>query len=217
MYIDTETTYSILEESLDITTPEMINLGRVGINSDTPTMYNKIYPKPLGILIEDSYNNPFFPIRPMPRLDTSAVNLIEIYKRYKTLYAGTFNNFMLPWHYCIEFVGTSYQVFATRPFDTKFPISSLESQNRQEFWNETTKQFMKDSIFDINMAIHVLVIGDSDYDVYTKKFYNTLARMCIVPFIRYFKLPNAGKQRIFPLNMGRNFDFAYLMNYVVKG
>jgi hypothetical protein len=217
MFIDTITTYSILEETESLSLDQLVKLGRIDMNSDKQSLINKIFPRPLGVLIQDSYNNPFFPIRPTPRLDTSTMNLLEIYKRFKTLYSGSFTDTFLPWHYCIEFVGNTYQVFATRPIDMKFPLSSIQAQNRKDFWNEATQQFMTDNIFDINMAIHVLVIGDSNFDVYPNPFYNKLSRTCVVPFIRYFKLPNAGLQRIFSLNMGKNFDFTYLLNYVVKG
>lgn len=213
-FIDFENTQSILENVDEINLTALENLPRTDISNEKPNMSNKFILRPSGILIQDSYNNPFFPIRPTPRLDTSNFNLAEVYKRYKTLYSGTIDPLFLPWHFCIEFIGSSYYVFSTRPVDMKFPLNNYDAVDRQHFWNDDTQKFINDNIFDINMAIHILVIGDSNIDVYTKKFYELLARVSIIPYIRYFKLPDGGRQRIFPLNMGKKFNFDYIMNYV---
>ena len=215
MYIDCDNTYKLLtEDEVDIMATGT-QLDRVLTSKDAPSISNKFLIKPQGILISDSYNNPFFPIRPRPRIDTAKMDLFEIYRRYREVYYQ-FGVSLLPWHFVIEFINNRYFVFSTRPFDYKFPMTNVEvaADQRKDFWNEDTKQFMTDAIFDISTAIHVLVVGDSNIDIYTKKFYELLGRMCVVPFIRFFKLPEGFGQRIFTLNMGHKFNKNLLIKFV---
>jgi len=214
MLIDYDKTLKLLTEDVDNIDPLIINhLGRVDAAKDHPSISNKFKPKPLGIIISDSYNNPFFPIRPMPRIDSAKIDLILIYKRFRELYSQ-FEVTLLPWHYVIEFIKDRYYVFNTRPIDMFFPVSNQDVMNRQDLWDDVTKTFMKNYIFDIKEAIHILVVGDSSIDVYTKKFYELLGRMCIVPNIRYFKIANIDYETIVPLNMGRKFNLSLTTKFV---
>jgi len=62
MLINFKETYKLLTEGVDnIDTLIVNNLGRVDASKDHPSISNKFKPRPLGIIIEDSYNNPFFP------------------------------------------------------------------------------------------------------------------------------------------------------------
>ncbi len=176
---------------------------------------NKIRNRPKGIIIQDSYNNPFLSIRPRPQLDTSKVDLIEIHKRYKELYSKFYSDF-LPWHYCIELVEDRYTVFNTRPIDMKFPITNEEIKKRDDLlkWDDLTNIFFKENLFDISECIHVMIIGDSNIDIYTNRIYKIIGRVCISPFLRYFKLPEGIFQRTFPLNLGKKFKINILEKYV---
>ena len=214
MLIDYNQTLNILTEDVDNIDTLIVNhLGRVSAANDHPSISNKFKPKPLGIIISDSYNNPFFPIRPMPRIDSSKIDLILIYKRFRELYSQ-FEVTLLPWHFVIEFIKDRYYVFNTRPIDMFFPVNNQDVVNRQDLWDDVTKTFMKNYIFDIKEAIHILVVGDSNIDVYTKKFYELLGRMCIVPNIRYFKIANIDYETIVPLNMGRKFNLSLTTKFV---
>jgi len=143
MLIDYDQTCKILTEDVDnIDTLIVNNLGRVDASKDHPSISNKFKPRPLGIIIEDSYNNPFFPIRPMPRVDSAKIDLILIFKRFRELYSQ-FDITLLPWHFVIEFIKDRYYVFNTRPIDMFFPVDNRQVQNRQDLWNDTTKTFMK--------------------------------------------------------------------------
>lgn len=198
-------TYSIITEG-----------DRLDISRDTASISNKIKIKPKGILISDSYNNPFFPIRPRPRIDTSKVNLIEVFKRYREKYSK-FNSLLLPWHFCVEIVEDKYMVFNTRPIDLKFPITNIELKQQQHpEWDELTELFFKENIFDVSEAIHILIIGDSNLDIYTKHMYEIIGRTCIAPFIRYFRLPEGIFQRTFPLNIGRKFNMDLLTKFIKR-
>jgi hypothetical protein len=213
MFINYENTSKLILENVG---DDIINtLGRTQPSKDHPSISNKFKPRPLGILIQDSYNNPFFPIRPLPRIDTSKLDMLLIYKRFRELYSQ-FEVTLLPWHFVIEFVQDHYFVFNTRPLDMFFPISSEEVLNRQELWDDVTKTFMTNKLFDIKEALHVLVIGDSNLDIYTLKFYELLGRMCIVPFVRYFKIMRTEYKSIVPLNMGRKFNFNLVSKFIKR-
>ena len=214
MLINYTQTLDILTEDVNnIDVLHINNLGRVQAAKDHPSISNKFKPRPLGILIEDSYNNPFFPIRPMPRIDSAKIDLFLIYKRFRELYSQ-FAVTLLPWHFVIEFIEDRYFVFNTRPVDMFFPVSNQDVLNRQDLWDDTTKTFMKNYIFDIKDALHILVVGDSSIDVYTRKFYELLGRICIVPYIRYFKIANIDYETIVPLNMGRKFNLDFATKFV---
>jgi len=216
MLIDYDKTLKLLTEDVDnIDALVVTNLGRVTAAKDHPSISNKFKPKPLGILIEDSYNNPFFPIRPMPRVDSAKIDLFLIYKRFRELYSQ-FEVTLLPWHFVIEFIEDRFYVFNTRPIDMFFPLSNQDVLNRQDLWDDTTKTFIKNYMFDIKEALHILVVGDSNIDIYTKRFYELLGRVCIVPFIRYFKIANIDYETIVPLNMGRKFNLSLTTKFVKR-
>jgi len=212
MLISFEDTYQLLTEDLaDIIVNE---LPRINDSRDRPIISNKFTTKPKGFIITDSYNNPFFPIRPRPRIDTAKMDIFEIYRRTRELYSQ-FGVTLLPWHYVLEFIENRYYIFSTRPVDMKFPVTNNDVKDkRQDLWDDATKRFMFENVFDISEMIHILIIGDSSLDVYTKKFYEVLGRMCIVPFIRFFKLPEGFGQRTFFLNIGHKFNPNLLTKFV---
>lgn len=214
MLIHYNTTLKLITEDVNnIDSLIVNNLGRVDAAKDHPSISNKFKPKPLGIIISDSYNNPFFPIRPLPRVDSAKIDLFLIYKRFRELYSQ-FDVTLLPWHFVIEFIEDRFYVFNTRPVDMFFPVSNQDVMNRQDLWNDITKTFMKNYIFDIKEALHILVVGDSNIDICTRKFYELLGRICIVPFIRYFKIANIDYETIVPLNMGRQFNLDLTTKFV---
>lgn len=200
--ISFQNVYNVLYESTKINQSKNIN-----------SISNKFKLRSQGIIITDSYNNPFLPITPKPRIDTSALELPEIFRRYKELYTST-ENIFLPWHYCIEFVESRYYVFNTRPINMKYPLSNNEVEDNN--WNESTKTFMNNNIFDISNFIHICIIGDSSLDVYTRQFYELLSRICILPILSKEKLPGDMFQRIFPLNLGSRFNVNYINKFIRK-
>ena len=72
MLININETYELITEK-----------KRVNSSKDNASISNKFTIKPQGILIQDSYNNPFFPIRPRPRIDTAKFDLLEVVKKYE--------------------------------------------------------------------------------------------------------------------------------------
>jgi len=207
-------TYNIITEDIkNIDSLIVNNLGRIDSSQDNPAISNKFKPRPLGFIIQDSYNNPFFPIRPLPVIDSSKIDLILIFKRFRELYSQ-FDITLLPWHFVIEFIKDRYYVFNTRPIDMFFPVNNNQVLNRQELWDDVTKNFFRNFNFDIKEALHILIIGNSNIDVYTKKFYELLGRVCIVPYVRYFKIPAIDYETIIPMNMGIKFNLSLCTKFV---
>lgn len=188
--------------------------SRIAITSDDPTRVNKFKTRPQGILLQDTYNNPFFPIQPKPRLDTSKFELPEVYRRMRELYLKK-DPLFLPWHFMIELVGNDYYIFNTRPINMNFPIDSNRAKENSDNFNDQTKSFFEDNIYDISEAIHVCILGDTDRDVYRKIFYEILARTCFLPIITYFRFPKALYQRIFPLNIGKRLNFNLISKFIM--
>lgn len=209
MIVNVDKTYEMLQEAVQ----ERLNISR-----DAASISNKFTTKPQGFIIQDSYNNPFLPVRPRPRVDTSKMDLIELFKRVRENY-GRFSMNFLPWHYVVEFITDRYYVFNTRPIDLRYPLTNNEVDKfveRKKDWDNITKLFLQDNIFDISEAIHICIIGDSNVDIYTKKIYELIGRSCIVPFIRYFKIPQGVFQRLFPLNIGRKFNIDYISKHTTR-
>jgi hypothetical protein len=208
MYVKLKNTYKILHEAdSDI---------RLDITKDAASISNKFKIKPQGFILQDTYNNPFLPVRPRPRVDTSKMDLVEVFKRVRELY-GRFSMSFLPWHYVCELVGDRYYVFNTRPIDLQFPMTTndvLRFKERKKTWDNVTNIFMNDRVFDISEAIHICIIGDTNLDVYPKKIYEQIGRTCMVPFVRYFKLPEGLFQRTFPFNIGKRFNMNLLTKFV---
>ena len=180
-------------------------------------MQNKFKLRPQGLLISDTYNSPFFPIRPVPRVDTAQFNLPIVTKRYRELYTQ-FKSTFLPWHYVCEMIDEQYYIFNTRPIDMTFPIDNLTAKQikdeKEIEWDENTTRFMKDNIFDISQAIHICIIGDSNKDVYVRKLYELIAKLCLLPTINRYKLPGGLYQRVFILNMGQRFNFNQISKFI---
>jgi len=186
---------------------KLLNEFLIDQTRDIPSKPNKIINRTKGIIICDTYNNPFFPIDTI-RIDNADSNLNKVFNRYKQLYA-TDKSVYLPCHYCIELIEYNYVVYNTRPLNLKFPIvkSELEEHN----WDNITKQFIK-LPNELTEYIHVWVIGDSNSDMYSKKFYNCLATMCIEPILFNNKQSKTLIDNVFPLNMGINFKMNKMSN-----
>jgi hypothetical protein len=186
---------------------------RISISKDDSSVINKIDTKPKGLIISDSYNHFAFPIRPKPRIDTHRIDLHEINQRYRELY-GQFEHNMLPWHFTVELVEDRYYVFNTRPIDMKFPLTNVELKNRNVIEQDAeVNKFLYENIVDVSECIHIVIVGDSNLDIYTKRTYEAIGKYCISPFIRYFKIPSGVFQRTYFFNMGKKFNKDLLVRF----
>lgn len=200
---------------------EEIQTLKIDETRDRPSSKNYFLTKPQGIIIQDSYNNFAFPVRPLPKVDSNKCELPLLANRFRELYLE-FQNNVLPWHYVIEMIGNRYYVFNTRPITMRYPIKHNEMIRRESLlpfsvkWDDEMNRFMERRLFNIDDAIHVCILGDSTQDVYPRNFYKVLGAFAVRPFIHYFKLPQTSKTRTFSLNTGSKFNFEYLFKFLYK-
>lgn len=110
---------------------------------------------PKGIIIFDSYNNPWFPLQ-WVRLDQNKFSTGTMKKEFHTIYGGIDTLFM-PWHYTVEYLDNDYYALSTRPITYKSLIPGYEEY------------------------ISICIVGDSKTDVYSKELYKVLAHELINP------------------------------------
>jgi len=184
------------------------------ISCDSLSRHNKFF-RPRGVVISDSYNNLFFPIK-HPILDTSKFDLPILFHEFKHTY-GSYNLNFLPWHYVIDFIQNQYYVFNTRPIDQIFPLNNndlIQISKNTEKLSDSTKKFIEILPFEIQKSIHVLIIGDSNYDIYTKKFYQVLASIAVTPILELGGLPKEIGLRIFCFNLFSKFSESIFSTYI---
>ena len=142
-----------------------------------------------GYLIMDSYNNPFFPINQI-QIDTSEFNTSKLKKYFHEEYGGKPNDLFLPWHFTIETINSWPYIINTRPFNYKTIIEDYED------------------------FIVIMIIGDSNRDIYTQEFYKNIANFCINPFrfIPSFNILNQRKD--FKFFTGKNFNKDLLFKWI---
>jgi len=207
-YVSFEDTVNLITEATRLT----------GVKDESSTA-NVFTTKPQGILIQDTYNNPIFPIQPKPQIDTDRLDLVDIFKRFRELYKA-FNTLLLPWHFVVEFVKGQYYVFNTRPINMKYPVDMNTAEKIVKKNGATltklTEKYFTEKPFPISEAIHVAVVGDSSLDVYTKAIYDVIGKFVISPFTKYFRLMESVGQSIFPLNLGKHFNLDYVVRFSRK-
>lgn len=210
--------YIVEEENEDRTiSREIDRLSKQQL--DDATIQNAFTNRPQGVLVQDSYNNPFYPIYPTPKIDSYKPDILELYKKFRELYSNK-KSVYLPWHYVIEMVDKRYIIMNTRPTHLKFPItttdflSSIENKEKiNENFNDPTQLFLKEKPFDISEAIHVCILGDSYTDVYMNRMYKTLVETCIQPVRRYHRIKGLFNS-IYVLNVSTRFDSNKILNYL---
>lgn len=142
--------------------------------------------RPRGWLIMDSFNNPFFPLD-IFTVDTMKFNTSRLQREFHKKYGGNVRDLFLPWHYTVEIVDENPFVVQTRPLMYKTPIPNYERH------------------------ISVLIIGDSNRDIYSGKFYKQIAHNIINP---YKVMPGVKMQNSkddFTFKTGSNFNTTNLL------
>ena len=148
-----------------------------------------IIQKPKGWLIFDSWNNPWFPLT-VRDIDTAEFDMKLIRKYFHLEYGGKPNDLFLPWHYTIDIVNETPYVINTRPFNYKNLIPNYEEH------------------------LTIMLIGDSNRDIYNDSYYKVIANTIINPFrfLNGFYLLNQRKD--FEFKTGRNFDIDRLFRWI---
>lgn len=206
--VSLDDTYYLLRESSSLRLTDV---------PDKLTRNNLIDFRPKGILVQDTWNNPFFPLRPAPMKDTNKMDLPLAFRSYYELYTSRKTNF-LPWHYVVEMIGNRYYVFNTRPLHLKYPLSDAEAQDRKEHlefpidYDEETTKFLREKPFLIDDAIHIAIIGDSNTDIYGRKIYQTIGEVCVHSNTYLFRIPRH-EDRIKKLNLGKSFNLDQIFKF----
>jgi len=213
-----ETALNISSDQIDISEDEYINKNDPTsklIISDIPNKQNRIL-RPKGIIISDSYNNIAFPIK-YPRVDTFKFDLLQLNTTFKDRY-GNFNLHFIPWHFVIEFIKTNYFIFNTRPINQQFPLTTDEVNSiilkNSITIDDRTKQFLKYKPFNFKDAIHILIIGDSNIDIYTNQIYELMSYNCINPILQQWGYPKTLWNKIWFLNIGKKFNISVMEQYI---
>ena len=173
--------------------------------------------RPTGIIIEDTYNNPIFPI-PNPILDTDKCNLPMVMDQFFSLYTKIKDKSSpLPWHYVVEMVDRYYTIHTTKPLTQRYPFnnkdcSDIITKNNVKIDKKTSDLLKSNN--DKSNFIHVLIIGNSEYDVYTKEIYEKIGQDIISPLSQLYKFHQI--ENVLLLNTGKQFKQEYLNNYVRK-
>lgn len=192
-------------------TESMPELATKLLNMDPPSRHNWVV-RTKGVIVTDSYNNPIFPIN-IPRIDTEKVDLLQLITTFKALY-GNLKLRFLPWHFVIEFIKNGYFIFNTRPIDQKFPLTNKDCKEliykNSIGLNEKSKDFFNIQPFDFQEAAHILIIGDSNIDVYTKQIYDLIAYNCVNPILRQWGYSKDLWNKVWFLNVGKKFNLSYM-------
>jgi hypothetical protein len=146
--------------------------------------------RPHGWLIMDSWNNKIFPTDVFS-VDTMKFNTEKLSKDFHQNYGGSNRDLFLPWHWVIELINGKPFVIQTRPpmYKSKIPGYS----------NHFT----------------IMIIGDSNQDIYPGLFYKQMAHMIINPwkFIQGVRMPNSKEN--FTFWTGSNFNQDYLLKEMI--
>jgi len=162
------------------------------LTSDRENNFNRSFTirKPKGYIIMDTYNNPFFSLDTF-KVDNSDFNLPRIKKDFHYMYGGKPNDLFLPWHYTVDVVNQTPYIINTRPLTYKNIIPNYEEH------------------------ISIMIIGDSNQDIYTMEYYKAIANIIINP-LRYISSLNLLNQRKdFEFKTGKNFDKNSLFKWII--
>lgn len=113
--------------------------------------------KPKGWLIMDSFNNKYFPMD-IIRFDTMTSNVSKVQNEFHKIYGGNIRDLFLPWHYTIEIIDEKPFVFQTRPPMYRSKVPGFENH------------------------MVIMIIGDSNSDLYGSKYYKMIAHNLINPY-----------------------------------
>lgn len=145
---------------------------------------NIIRRRPDGIIIMDTYNNPFFPLKSV-KFDTVKNEFFIIREELQKDYGITIDRLFLPWHFHLELQGTELIVRNTRPLMYKTLIPEYENY------------------------ISIMITGNSNDDIYNKKLYKSLAHM-VLNSLKFQPSWKLGDDEITLINIGENFNIDLL-------
>jgi len=161
-------------------TKDEINFGKSNRNyeqymENSFKRTNMILTKPKGWIIMDSFNNKYFPVKEF-EVDSLKFNSGKLKTYFTQHYGGNPRDLFLPWHYIVELVeGEQPFVMNTRPFNYKSGFKGYEQY------------------------LTIMIIGNSNNDIYPGRFYKQIAHMIMNPmaFMKGFFIPNESSRRLY--------------------
>ena len=148
--------------------------------------------RPKGIMICDSWNNGIFKFE-QTVIDTAQPDWPRIWNEYLKRYSLIDRPLFFPTHYVIDTIHDLPQIITTRPISYKSLMPKFEE------W------------------ITVMIIGDTNRDIYTPRYYMMIADLIINPIMRgiqsWREVPQLGKNVIL-YNLGANFVPDILERYL---
>jgi hypothetical protein len=147
---------------------------------------NMIKTRPKGWLIMDSWNNHIYPTDVFS-IDTMKFDTEKLSRSFHQEYGGSQRDLFLPWHWVVELINGKPFVIQTRPPMYKSNIPGFKSH------------------------FTIMIIGDSNQDIYPGLFYKQMAHMIINPwkYIPSVRMPNSKEN--FTFWTGDNFNQDYLL------
>jgi len=147
---------------------------------------------PNGWVIMDTWNNPYYPINHTIKYSSKDFDIPKFKKLFHSEYGGRPNDLFLPWHYIIDNVNDFPYVINSRPFNYKTYLPGIENK------------------------LCILLIGDSEADLYQDSFYKIIAELIINPFKimtgAYYMNNTRDK---FTFLTGKGFKKDRLFNYII--
>jgi len=136
---------------------------------------------PKGWVIMDSWNNPFWKME-LFQVDTMGFNTSKLTDYFHELYGGSKRDLFLPWHYIIDIVDEKPFIINTRPF----MYNSLLPGYRD--------------------YLSILIIGNSNLDIYPGKFYKQIAHGIMNQFryVRGYRIDPTPENIVY--FTGKNFN-----------
>ena len=173
---------------------------------------NKRINKYYGFVIWDSFNNPILPIS-YPKYDENDFYFSEYQKRFYRAYSKKEIDF-LPWHFFIEFINNKYIIYSTRPYNYMFPLNSAECINTITSNNVEVETDIFKKI-DVEDYMHILILGDSNADIYTSDIYFKIGKFIISAYRQFFYNRNVNvDNELYSISVGSNFNMNSLRKHI---
>jgi len=148
--------------------------------------------RPEGIMICDSFNNGVFKFE-QSLLDTARPDWPRVWSEYLKKYSLIDRAIFFPTHFVLDTINDLPQVIATRPISYKSLMPEFEN------W------------------VAVMLIGDSNRDVYTPRYYRAISDLIINPILKgivgWRETPQLEKNVICH-RLGTNFNENLLKRYI---
>ena len=138
--------------------------------------------RPTGWIVMDSWNNKIFPMTNGQSIDSMKFDTEKLQTIFHQEYGGSTRDLFLPWHYTMDLVNNKPFVVQTRPLMYKSGFPGFQNY------------------------ITIMIVGDSNQDIYSGLFYKQMAH-CIINPLKHapgIRMPNSKENFIFWT--GANFD-----------